>query len=146
MSGHDWTNWSERRPPDGEALYIWRCGTKPEGPEWVEKFRRVGMGYAAPQYWPVCSYWDGYHRTVAADLQWAPLPDGAKENDVFWPGLALLPCPFCGGEARIETRHEYMFQPVYQHKWARVWALCGHAQTRWKSVAEAHTDWNHRVT
>ena len=103
----DWTDWSERRPPNAPGRYWWRIPARTIGgvenmrPEWVAEMSLHGMGYGDNEYWPESiSHWDGYRRAMPAGLQWRAEPETPK-NGERWPGLNIKPCPFCGGTPRL---------------------------------------------
>ena len=71
----DWKKWSEIRPEDSTKFYRWRVSPRlilglEMQPEWVEKMKFVGMGYADSEWWPPYSNWDGYKRTIDPTLEW----------------------------------------------------------------------------
>jgi hypothetical protein len=104
----EWINWAERRPERGWRW--WRVPPRNYGGlelqmEFVTDVSLHGMGYAESEYWPSgVSHWDGYRRTVPQGLQWLEGEMVPSQRAVRFPGLNLAPCPFCGGQPKVDAR------------------------------------------
>lgn len=118
MTKH-WTLWSEQRPTDHKLLYSWRVSPCMIGgleltPEWTDNLSLHGMGYADSEYWPHCSDWDGYRRTVPTSLEWSVALEGAKKGQFKFHGLELDPCRYCASEMRIEWSGPWICAPIWK--------------------------------
>lgn len=112
-----WKPWSEIRP-SAKGLYRFRlpimriCGAD-VAPEWVDKVRMVGMGYAADELWPTCSHWNGYTRSVPGELEWQECLAEDSEGDFWLHGLTFQNCPFTGKPPKLDYIGRYIGAPVW---------------------------------
>ena len=113
----EWKRWYDERPTDHTLTYRWRvpareiCGLVLR-PEWSGKLTLCGMGYGEHEYWPDCSRWDGYNRTVEPNLEWRLAND--DEVDVAWNGFDLLPDPWTGNPPCVTFNTSWIHAPVYE--------------------------------
>lgn len=116
--------------------------------EFVNNFALCGMGLDPPEIWPGFAGWDGYTRTAPTGLEWRPIEPGDKDEDVRVSGLELLPCPFCGGSARLKVKHsEGPYRLLYFPHLANRFLCecpCGQSSARGESPLQLAEKWNTR--
>jgi len=115
-----WIKFDDARPIK-TGLCWFRAPAKEHGnlliqTEWVDEITMCGMGYDKSQPWPISlTHWDGYRRTnQEQETEWRyPEPDeSVKAYQAIFIGFDLKTCPFCGGNPKIEAKHNTVYYPV----------------------------------
>lgn len=136
-----WNLFSETPLPEGKRLYWWRVGARDFGgitarPEFAEPSIYHCDHYTDKKCWlPQCAHWDGYKHIMPDDLEWAYAGEDVTEKTERWPGIDLLPCPFCGGPAEISScqaslrggRYTGLFLngKFFKNNWFKIKHRCG---------------------
>lgn len=141
----EWTRWNDHRPTDHKAQYRWRVSPREilgltMQPEWTVKLKCVGMGYSN-EWWPDCSRWDGYRRTVDSSLEWRMAKD--YEIEPTFHGLELLPNPFTGLAPRVVTLGRYIGSPIWELQWIGIESYLVRS-LGWTNAAKMRDAWNRR--
>lgn len=143
-----WKRWYDERPSDHTLLYMWRVSprklfNKILQPEWTAKMHYCGMGYSENEWWPSCSNWDGYSRTVDQTLEWRVAEEGEEEGYVNYIGLDLRPDPFTGLQPKIDYKGIWISAPPYKaesltidHYWGTSYG--------WHDANKLEAAWNRR--
>lgn len=146
IPSNPWTRWSIQRPAEQMLSYRWRIPARPilgltMSPEWTGKLRLCGMGYSDAQYWPDCSDWDGYRRSVPAGLEWRVASD--NEKDITWVGLDLLPCPFTGKRPVVSYHGRWIGAPPFCPEYLSIRSHMVESNG-WREAARMRDAWNRR--
>lgn len=157
MSDRTWTDWETQRPINA-GYYWWRIEPRMIGgmtlqPEWVDELTPCGMGYRDSELWPVFSRWDGYTRTVPQGTQWAAKEPTVANDAERWPGVDLLPCPFCCAMPAIRWAQRSgdggIFvgsRPYQANDFMLTCRQCRQAETRFcESLIGLTNNWNKRA-
>lgn len=147
MATHEWVKWSDERPTDTKAVYRWRVsprlilGTVLQ-PEWSDKLHFVGMGYADNEWWPPCSDWNGFRRSVDATLEWRMAE--SEGEPIARNGLHLLPCPFTGQRPKLSYTGRWVGAPPYLAESLSLesWMVRSHG---WRDATKLAEAWNRRA-
>ncbi len=144
----EWKLWSEERPTDNKALYRWRVSERKIlgmmlRPEWSEKLHLCGMGFSDSEYWPTFSDWNGYTRSVDPSLEWRLAAPQEAENNIYWGGLDLLPCPFTGATPVVIYMGKFIGAPPYRPEWLGIKSHMV-SSLGWASAEAMRTAWNTR--
>jgi len=141
-----WTLWKDQRPTDHTISYRWRI--KPRlilgmmlQPEWTDCLHLVGMGHDAAEYWPNCSSWDGYKRTVPDDLEWSM---SVRTDETIYHGLDLLPSPFTGLPPMIGANVKWVGAPLWQVESFSLQSFLVSSHG-WKNAKKMQDAWNTRA-
>jgi len=95
------------------------------------------------EYWPSCSHWDGWNRSVPAGLEWRVAePD---EKDIYWGGLDLLPCPFTGKPPIVTYLGQWITAPAYCPEWLGIKSHMVDS-LGWRDAAKMRDVWNTRAS
>ncbi|MGX1096545.1 Lar family restriction alleviation protein [Amorphus sp. MBR-141] len=152
----EWKRWADERPTEA-GVYWWRLPEKDYSgltlrPEWTCEVSSCGMGYADNELWPSFSHWNGYVRTVPANLEWTAAEPGEKGGAHKIHVDTLAPCPFCAKTPRMvgDDRPKeggFRLYTIPFLPWRFSISCCGRASTGWRAKpAEAIALWNTRPT
>lgn len=144
-----WTLYADQQPPEGKALYWWRIPHRDYGnltlrPEWVAPF--IHHGAHGGTWTAACAHWDGYSLILPEGLEWRACGHDDKKDMVSWPDLHLLPCPFCGSDAKVKVNTQYICAPIYHYKTFDLGCSgCGLPESRFNPNLKKMVDrWNTR--